>query len=119
MSSNISAIHEFCLLKRDSFVFVISRSFPQVIVYSGDRAFEHYYEPLKGRVHFNSPDPKNGDASMNIMGLKATDTGTYQCKVKKVPGISSRKILLTVMGEWKNITLSENGIYKLILTTNL
>uniref|UniRef100_A0A8C2EZ15 CXADR Ig-like cell adhesion molecule n=1 Tax=Cyprinus carpio TaxID=7962 RepID=A0A8C2EZ15_CYPCA len=68
-----------------------------VIVYSGDRAFEHYYEPLKGRVHFNSPDPKNGDASMNIMGLKATDTGTYQCKVKKVPGISSRKFLLTVM----------------------
>lgn len=68
-----------------------------VIVYSGDRAFEHYYEPLKGRVHFNSPDPKNGDASMNIMGLKATDTGTYQCKVKKVPGIGSRKFLLTVM----------------------
>ncbi|KAK7125760.1 hypothetical protein R3I93_021205 [Phoxinus phoxinus] len=68
-----------------------------VIVYSGDRAFEHYYEPLKGRVHFNSPDPKTGDASMNIMGLKATDTGTYQCKVKKVPGIGSRKFLLTVM----------------------
>ncbi|KAI7793221.1 coxsackievirus and adenovirus receptor-like protein precursor [Triplophysa rosa] len=68
-----------------------------VIVYSGDRAFSDYYAPLKGRVHFNSPDPKNGDASMNIMGLKATDTGTYQCKVKKVPGISSRKILLTVM----------------------
>lgn len=79
--------------------FLISLSFPQVIVYSGDRAFEHYYDPLKGRVHFNSPDPKNGDASMNIMGLKATDTGTYQCKVKKVPGISSRKFLLTVMGE--------------------
>ncbi|NP_694480.1 coxsackievirus and adenovirus receptor homolog precursor [Danio rerio] len=68
-----------------------------VIVYSGDRAFEHYYDPLKGRVHFNSPDPKNGDASMNIMGLKATDTGTYQCKIKKVPGIASRKYLLTVM----------------------
>ncbi|XP_051541864.1 coxsackievirus and adenovirus receptor homolog [Myxocyprinus asiaticus] len=68
-----------------------------VIIYSGDRAFEHYYAPLKGRVHFNSPDPKNGDASMNIMGLKATDTGTYQCKVKKVPGIASRKFLLTVM----------------------
>ncbi|XP_065114497.1 coxsackievirus and adenovirus receptor homolog [Paramisgurnus dabryanus] len=68
-----------------------------VIVYSGDRAFEDYHVPLKGRAHFNSPDPKNGDASMNIMGLKASDTGTYQCKVKKVPGISSRKVLVTVM----------------------
>ncbi|KAA0704007.1 Coxsackievirus and adenovirus receptor -like protein [Triplophysa tibetana] len=68
-----------------------------VIVYSGDRAFSEYYPPIIGRVHFNSPDPKNGDASMNIMGLKAIDTGTYQCKVKKVPGINSRKFLLTVM----------------------
>ncbi|XP_055064377.2 coxsackievirus and adenovirus receptor homolog [Misgurnus anguillicaudatus] len=68
-----------------------------VILYSGDRAFEDYHDPLKGRAHFNSPDPKNGDASMNIMGLKASDTGTYQCKVKKVPGISSRKFLVTVM----------------------
>lgn len=68
-------------------------------MYSGDRAYSEYYAPLKGRVYFNSPDPKNGDASMNIMGLKAIDTGTYQCKVKKVPGIDSRKFLLTVMGE--------------------
>ncbi|XP_056593168.1 coxsackievirus and adenovirus receptor homolog [Triplophysa dalaica] len=68
-----------------------------VIVYSGDRVYSEYYAPLIGRVYFNSPDPKNGDASMNIMGLKAIDTGTYQCKVKKVPGINSRKFLLTVM----------------------
>ncbi|KAB5543152.1 hypothetical protein PHYPO_G00075930 [Pangasianodon hypophthalmus] len=68
-----------------------------VILYSGDRVYEDYYPPLKGRVHFNSPDPKNGDASITIMGLIASDTGTYQCKVKKVPGIGSRKVLLTVM----------------------
>ncbi|XP_051903906.1 coxsackievirus and adenovirus receptor homolog [Hippocampus zosterae] len=68
-----------------------------VILYSGDRAYEDYYAPLKGRVHFNSPDPKNGDASINLSGLKSSDSGTYQCKVKKAPGIRSRKMLLIVM----------------------
>ncbi|KAK7925424.1 hypothetical protein WMY93_007734 [Mugilogobius chulae] len=68
-----------------------------VLLYSGDRAYEDYYEPMKGRVHFNSPDPKNGDASISLTGLKSSDSGTYQCKVKKAPGIRSRKILLIVM----------------------
>ncbi|KAM3869103.1 coxsackievirus and adenovirus receptor homolog [Diretmus argenteus] len=68
-----------------------------VILYSGDRAYEDYYPAMKGRAHFNSADPKNGDASINLTGLKSSDTGTYQCKVKKAPGIRSRKMLLTVM----------------------
>ncbi|XP_072515090.1 coxsackievirus and adenovirus receptor homolog [Salminus brasiliensis] len=68
-----------------------------VILYSGDRAYEHYYPPLKGRVHFSSADPKMGDASINLLRVEAGDTGTYQCKVKKAPGIRSRKVLLTVM----------------------
>ncbi|KAI1903472.1 hypothetical protein AGOR_G00027550 [Albula goreensis] len=68
-----------------------------IILYSGDRSYEDYYAAMKGRVHFNSADPKNGDGSINLTGLKATDTGTYQCKVKKAPGIRSRKMLLTVM----------------------
>ncbi|KAL7390037.1 hypothetical protein ABVT39_013906 [Epinephelus coioides] len=68
-----------------------------VIMYSGDRPYEDYYAQMKGRVHFNSADPKNGDASINLTGLKSTDSGTYQCKVKKAPGIRSRKMLLIVM----------------------
>ncbi|XP_047235639.1 coxsackievirus and adenovirus receptor homolog [Girardinichthys multiradiatus] len=68
-----------------------------VILYSGDRVYEDYYEPMKGRVHFNTPDPKSGDASINLTGLKSTDSGTYQCKVKKAPGIGSRKMQLIVM----------------------
>lgn len=72
----------------------------QVILYSGDRAYEDYYAPLKGRVHFNLADPKKGDASINLTALKASDSGTYQCKVKKAPGIRSRKMLLIVMGKW-------------------
>lgn len=71
----------------------------QVILYSGDRAYEDYYEPMRGRVHFNSADPKTGDASINLTGLKSSDSGTYQCKVKKAPGIRSKKMLLRVMGE--------------------
>ncbi|XP_027014271.1 coxsackievirus and adenovirus receptor homolog [Tachysurus fulvidraco] len=68
-----------------------------IILYSGDRAYENYYPPLKNRVHFNSPDPKNGDASITVTSLIASDTGTYQCKVKKAPGLGSKKVLLTVM----------------------
>ncbi|KAJ8266524.1 hypothetical protein GJAV_G00131440 [Gymnothorax javanicus] len=68
-----------------------------IIIFSGDRAYEDYYEPMRGRVHFSSSDPKDGDASINLTGLKSGDTGTYQCKVKKAPGIKSRKIRLTVM----------------------
>ncbi|KAM4726988.1 coxsackievirus and adenovirus receptor homolog [Anableps anableps] len=68
-----------------------------VILYSGDRVYEDYYEPMKGRVHFNTPDPKSGDASINLTGLKSTDSGTYQCKVKKAPGIGSKKMQLIVM----------------------
>lgn len=68
-----------------------------VIFYSGDRAYVDYYPPMKGRVHFNVPDPKNGDASIILTGLKSSDSGTYQCKVKKAPGIRSKKMLLIVM----------------------
>ncbi|XP_053501564.1 coxsackievirus and adenovirus receptor homolog [Ictalurus furcatus] len=68
-----------------------------LILYSGDRVYENYYPPLQGRVHFVSSDPKNGDASITVMALISSDTGTYQCKVKKAPGIGSQKVLLTVM----------------------
>ncbi|CAL8285256.1 unnamed protein product [Merluccius merluccius] len=67
-----------------------------VILYSGDRAYEDY-PFMKGRVHFDMADPKNGNASINVTGLRLSDTGTYQCRVTKAPGVRSRKILLTVM----------------------
>ncbi|XP_017286624.1 coxsackievirus and adenovirus receptor homolog [Kryptolebias marmoratus] len=68
-----------------------------VILYSGDRVYEDYYTPMKGRVHFSSSDPKTGDASINLTGLKSSDSGTYHCKVKKAPGIDNRKMKLIVM----------------------
>ncbi|XP_023823545.1 coxsackievirus and adenovirus receptor homolog [Salvelinus sp. IW2-2015] len=81
-----------------------------VILYSGDRAYEDYYPAVKGRAHFNSADPKNGDASINLTGLKSSDTGTYQCKVKKAPGIRSRKMLLTVMVRPSKPRCSADGL---------
>lgn len=83
---------EWCLLAPDN-----QKEDIVVLLYSGDRAYEDYYDAMKGRVHFNSADPKNGDASITLTGLKPSDSGTYQCKVKKAPGIRSKKMLLNVM----------------------
>lgn len=44
-------------------------------------------------------DPSNGDATVSFSNLKVSDTATYQCKVKKTPGIDSRKVTLVVLGE--------------------
>ncbi|XP_037761675.1 coxsackievirus and adenovirus receptor isoform X1 [Chelonia mydas] len=68
-----------------------------IIMYSVDRIYNNYYEAMNGRVQFTNPDPKSGDGSIDILNLKSTDTGTYQCRVKKAPGVESQKIQLTVL----------------------
>ncbi|XP_052523022.1 coxsackievirus and adenovirus receptor isoform X4 [Tympanuchus pallidicinctus] len=68
-----------------------------IILYSGDRIYNHYYPALSGRLQFTSSDPKSGDGSVDILNLKSADTGTYQCKVKKAPGVESQKIQLNVL----------------------
>ncbi len=68
-----------------------------IIWLTGGMLYNDLYDPLKGRVHFTSPDPQNGNASLTIMDLRLTDTGTYQCKVKKLPEIDIKNIILTVM----------------------
>lgn len=68
-------------------------------MYTVDRVYSNYYEGMHGRMQFSNPDPKSGDASLEILNLKSTDTGTYQCKVKKAPGVQSQKIQLTVLGK--------------------
>jgi len=52
---------------------------------------------MKG-VNFTAVDPAQGDASLSITSLMVSHAGTYQCKVKKAPGVDSRKISLIVMG---------------------
>ncbi len=40
-----------------------------------------------------------GDATVSISDVRVSDTATYQCKVKKAPGVDTRKVTLVVMGE--------------------
>ncbi|XP_044857384.1 coxsackievirus and adenovirus receptor homolog [Mauremys mutica] len=68
-----------------------------IIMYSVDRIYNNYYEAMNGRVQFTNPDPRSGDGSIDILNLKSADTGTYQCRVKKAPGVESQKIQLTVL----------------------
>uniref|UniRef100_A0A087Y744 V-set and immunoglobulin domain containing 8b n=1 Tax=Poecilia formosa TaxID=48698 RepID=A0A087Y744_POEFO len=56
----------------------------------------NYYPEFKDRLKF-STEPNQGDASITISALKASDTGTYQCKVKKAPGVDMRKVTLVVL----------------------
>ncbi|KAM4745088.1 V-set and immunoglobulin domain-containing protein 8b isoform 2-T2 [Anableps anableps] len=57
----------------------------------------HHYDPeLSKRLKFLT-EPNQGDASISISGLRASDTGTYQCKVKKAPGVDMRKVTLVVL----------------------
>ncbi|XP_041437553.1 coxsackievirus and adenovirus receptor homolog isoform X2 [Xenopus laevis] len=68
----------------------------QIITFAGDQTYTMYAE-LKDRVHFVSNDPKTGDATIEIINLKQSDSGTYQCKVKKVPGVGSRRLTVSVL----------------------
>ncbi|CAI9614495.1 unnamed protein product [Staurois parvus] len=66
-----------------------------IINYNTGVVYQHT-GPLKDRVHFSSSDPGSGDGSIEITNLQESDTGTYQCKVKKLPGSQNRKMRLTV-----------------------
>lgn len=58
----------------------------------------NYYPEFTNRMKFLT-EPNQGDASITISGLKVSDTGTYQCKVKKAPGVDMRKVTLVVLGK--------------------
>ncbi|XP_026168356.1 coxsackievirus and adenovirus receptor homolog [Mastacembelus armatus] len=67
-----------------------------VIWYAGNHIYDGY-DPFRGRVQFVSPDPASGNASISITDLTPTDHNTYQCKVRKLPGISMINMDLNVM----------------------
>uniref|UniRef100_A0A3Q2FZE1 Ig-like domain-containing protein n=1 Tax=Cyprinodon variegatus TaxID=28743 RepID=A0A3Q2FZE1_CYPVA len=45
---------------------------------------------------FAAGDPSKGDASLSISQLSRVHSATYQCKVKKSPGVDTRKVSLVV-----------------------
>ncbi|GAA6220820.1 coxsackievirus and adenovirus receptor homolog [Lates japonicus] len=67
-----------------------------ILSYSGGQT-HHYGDPsFTRRVSFIR-DPKQGDASIAVSNVRPSDTATYQCKVKKTPGVDTRKVTLVVM----------------------
>uniref|UniRef100_A0A3B1KI62 Coxsackievirus and adenovirus receptor homolog n=1 Tax=Astyanax mexicanus TaxID=7994 RepID=A0A3B1KI62_ASTMX len=66
-----------------------------IISYSGGRKYIHVTPA--GGVDFSASDPSQGDASLSIGSVQAAHSGTYQCKVKKSPGVDMHKVSLVVM----------------------
>ncbi|XP_036434800.1 V-set and immunoglobulin domain-containing protein 8b [Colossoma macropomum] len=67
-----------------------------ILSYSGGQEYKLARPDLKSRLKFVG-EPSRGDATISITSLCVSETATYQCKVKKPPGIDSRKITLVVL----------------------
>ncbi|XP_029300922.1 V-set and immunoglobulin domain-containing protein 8a [Cottoperca gobio] len=65
---------------------------------SGTRYIHGNHALTKG-LSFAAPDPSMGDASISIALLSPAHIATYQCKVKKPPGVDMRKVSLVVMAK--------------------
>ncbi|XP_053165135.1 coxsackievirus and adenovirus receptor isoform X3 [Hemicordylus capensis] len=78
-----------------------------VIMYNADRVYDSY--GMSGRVQFVNQNPAAGDGSIEILNLQPTDTGTYQCKVKKLPGFQIHRVQLTVLAKPSKTKCSVHG----------
>ncbi|KAK6469397.1 V-set and immunoglobulin domain-containing protein 8b isoform X1 [Huso huso] len=67
-----------------------------ILGFSGGEVFHYGSQDLSKRLSFTAKNPALSDASISITDLKLGDTATYQCKVKKTPGIDTRKVTLVV-----------------------
>ncbi|KAF0031146.1 hypothetical protein F2P81_015701 [Scophthalmus maximus] len=85
--------------------------------YTGGTQYVHADRALAKGLRFAAADPSRGDASLTIAALSPAHGATYQCKVKKNPGVDARKLSLVVMdsvtGELKisNHSQSLAGVY--------
>lgn len=70
----------------------------QILSYTGGQIHQYGDSSVSKRINFTG-DPTLGDASMSVSNLRGSDTATYQCKVKKGPGVDMRKVTLMVLGE--------------------
>ncbi|XP_041958317.1 V-set and immunoglobulin domain-containing protein 8b [Alosa sapidissima] len=67
-----------------------------ILSYSGGQEYRLGDPALMKRLRFVGV-PGNGDATIEITSLLVSDTATYQCKVKKTPGVDSRKVTVVVL----------------------
>lgn len=70
----------------------------QVLSYTGGQTHRYGDPGVSERFSFTG-NPTQGDASIAVTELRGSDTATYQCKVKKAPGVDMRKVTLVVLGE--------------------
>ncbi|XP_036381910.1 V-set and immunoglobulin domain-containing protein 8b [Megalops cyprinoides] len=68
-----------------------------ILSFSGGTKYAYGSPEQMKRLDFIMSDPSQGDASIGITDLQVSDTATYQCKVKKAPGVDMRKVTLVVM----------------------
>ncbi|KAF3851013.1 hypothetical protein F7725_012785 [Dissostichus mawsoni] len=64
-----------------------------LLSYTGGLTMRYGDPSVNKRLKF-TVDPKQGDASVSLSNLVLKDTATYQCKVKKAPGVDMRKVTL-------------------------
>lgn len=66
-----------------------------ILTYVHGQVFD-YPSVFSSRFSFVEADPSKGNASVNVLALRIGDTNTFQCKVKKAPGIDTRKVTMGV-----------------------
>ncbi|TDH01864.1 hypothetical protein EPR50_G00167100 [Perca flavescens] len=68
-----------------------------LLSYTSGTTYVHGNHALAKGLSFAAPDPSLGDASITIALLSSADSATYQCKVKKSPGVDMHKVSLVVL----------------------
>ncbi|KAI4816371.1 hypothetical protein KUCAC02_008698 [Chaenocephalus aceratus] len=70
-----------------------------LLSFTSGTTYIHGDSALGKGFRFAAPDPSMGDASMSISPLSPAHSATYQCKVKKSPGVDATKVSLVVMAK--------------------
>lgn len=101
LDTNSIGVSPAALVSSVGSLTLISRYFCvwQLISYTGGSKYVHGNPALTKGLGFTANDPSTGDASLSIALLSPAQSATYQCKVKKSPGVDTLKVSLVVMGK--------------------
>ncbi|XP_074547053.1 V-set and immunoglobulin domain-containing protein 8a [Halichoeres trimaculatus] len=70
-----------------------------LISYTSGAKYIHGDDNFAKGLRFSANDPSLGDASLSIALLTPAHSATYQCKVRKTPGVDMLKVSLVVMAK--------------------